>query len=508
MRLSDGKKLRKPDRINIICEDENTDCEISFEESGNNLILYVTAKESQPKFIELFWDFKTDSEVKILGDTFERSYTDLHFDGLSESRPLPWYFMAVEGKTKTCFGVKTGCNSFVGFVYSGDGVKCCVDVRNGQNGVILNGRKLNACEFVLREYSDETEFEALQAFCKLLCDKPLSPKEPVYGGNNWYYAYGISSREEILSDAKLQAELAKGLPVKPYMVLDDGWQVNSCAGPWEPNARYGNMKSLVDEFTEMGVKAGIWVRFLHDQSFSLPQSYHFDNNRNKYLDPSKPEVLEHIRNTIRKIKSWGFTLIKHDFSTFDIFGNWGFEFKISPTYSKTVSFTFANREKTTAEIILDFYRTIKDEAGEDVIIIGCNTVSHLTAGLAELNRIGDDTSGVEWDRTRNYGVNTLAFRLCQHKAFYDADADCVGILGKNIPWKLNSQWLDLLAKSGTPLFVSCAYESATDEIKKDLRTAYEKACKQNESIIPVDFLWNRTPNIWKFNDEIIEYCWR
>ena len=38
------------------------------------------------------------------------------------------------------------------------------------------------------------------------------------------------------------------------------------------------------------------------------------------------------------------------------------------------------------------------------------------------NRTGDDTSGRIWERTRRMGVNTLAFRLPQHNAFYHIDA--------------------------------------------------------------------------------------
>ena len=53
------------------------------------------------------------------------------------------------------------------------------------------------------------------------------------------------------------------------------------------------------------------------------------------------------------------------------------------------------------------------------------------------------------------GVNTLAFRGAQHGAFYVADADCVGVTNA-VPWALNRQWLDLLARSGTMLFVSLA----------------------------------------------------
>ncbi len=94
-------------------------------------------------------------------------------------------------------------------------------------------------------------------------------------------------------------------------------------------------------------------------------------------------------------------------------------------------------------MIDDLYRTIRQAAG-DSLVIGCNTVSHLSAGHFEICRVGDDTSGTEWPRTRKMGVNTLAFRGPQHGAFYVADADCVGVTNA-VPWSLTRQWLDLLA---------------------------------------------------------------
>ena len=72
---------------------------------------------------------------------------------------------------------------------------------------------------------------------------------------------------------------------------------------------------------------------------------------------------------------------------------------------------FNDRSKTNAQIILDLYLAIRNE-GRNMYLIGCNTVSHLSAGIFELNRIGDDTSGKEWERTRKMGVNTLASAWC------------------------------------------------------------------------------------------------
>jgi len=53
------------------------------------------------------------------------------------------------------------------------------------------------------------------------------------------------------------------------------------------------------------------------------------------------------------------------------------------------------------------------------------------------------------------GVNCLAFRAAQNGAFYQLDADCVGLFNTEaIPWEKNRQFLNLLARSGKSLFES------------------------------------------------------
>ena len=146
-----------------------------------------------------------------------------------------------------------------------------------------------------------------------------------------------------------------------------------------------------------------------------------------------------------------------------------------------------------------------------MVIIGCNTVSHLSAGLVELYRTGDDTSGNVWSRTRAYGVNTLAFRLCQNDAFYKVDADCVGIIKDKIDWKLNRQWLDLLAKSGSPLFVSVQPEALTDKMTDDLKMAFAENSVQTDSAECVVAPYNvpRTQLLTRLQEAGLEgrNCW-
>ncbi|MBO5858360.1 MAG: alpha-galactosidase [Clostridia bacterium] len=488
----------------VICEHNFSDACIETTVNGNTLDLYLTATDDKVKFIEIEWNFESDNDILVLGDAWERSYGELEFLPLAENnRLMPWYFIATNNKECFCFGVKTQPNAFISFTYNTDGIKALIDCRNGDCGVHLNGRKIHLATFIYKKYDSADAFASLCDYCKTICDNPIFPKERVYGGNNWYYAYGNSSFDEIVSDAKFQKELSCSIDNSPFEVIDDCWQINSCEGPWLPNEKFGDMKKLADEIKAMGVRPGIWVRFLHNRDTAITDDMRIlRSGKKQYLDPTHPAVIEYIKADIERIKGWGYELIKHDFTTFDLFGGWGRE--LDPKLTDGGSWSFYDKTKTNAEIVLDLYRLIKETA-DDVYIIGCNTVSHLCAGLVEINRTGNDTSGREWDATRKNGVNTLAFRLAQNEAFYMIDADCVGILGDNIPWEKNKQWLHVLSVSNSPLFVSCT-DKVTAEQKNDLAEAY-RVYQDNHSVRPLDFLEGRTPLLWEIDGETVKYEW-
>ena len=332
-----------------------------------------------------------------------------------------------------------------------------LDLRNGGSGVTLGDRELTAATVIAEQYDGISAYAAQHRLCRRMCESPRLPKQAVYGGNDWYYAYGHNSAEGILRYSELIASLAGDQKNQPWMVVDDGWQPNPTGGPWrEGNSRFPDMAKLDANMRSTGLKPGIWIRPLFIME-SVPKSW---------LDPV-PEVAAAIEADIQQMKSWGYGLIKHDFSTFDLLGRWGFA--MGPQLTDD-GWSFADRSKTTAEIIRAFYEGLRKAAG-DTVLLGCNTVGHLAAGLFELQRIGDDTSGRDWNRTRKMGVNTLAFRAAQHDAFFAVDADCVG-LTHDVPWALNRQWLDLVARSGTPLFGSAAPDAVGPEQRAALKSAF------------------------------------
>lgn len=476
----------------------------------------VTAKGTRVRHILLQWKEEPGNSVRILGDCWERAYGDLAWRSMEPHRELPWYFMVSDGKRLDGYGVMTGANAFCSWYLDGSYISLLLDVRCGNLGVNLENRELVAAVVVSYEGNgDKSLFEAASDFCRLMCPKPRLPKEPVYGGNNWYYAYGNCSQESYLEDCRILAALSEGLRVRPYMVLDDGWQIShrcveDCGqDAWLPHPeKFPDMHQMIQKAQKLGVRAGIWYRPLIatkavcDDWMLARKAQEAEGTRSYKLDPSRPEVLYKIRQEIGQFKEWGFELLKHDFTTYDCLERWGVT---RHSMAPEKEWSFFDRTKTTAEILKQLYQVIRESAG-DMLILGCNTVSHLSAGVFELNRTGDDISGNQWERTRKMGINTLAFRMPQHGTFYEADADCVGITGK-IPWSLNGQWLDLLANSGTPLFISLAPDAASEAVKADIRKAFVKAAQKQEPAQPLDWMDSTQPRIWKCQEGIKNYCW-
>ncbi|MBQ5749049.1 MAG: alpha-galactosidase [Oscillospiraceae bacterium] len=494
--------LRAPDFVTLISENPNTDACVHFE-TGDCLRILLTAKEERVKFIRLRWHLPMPPDALLLGDAWERGYGDLCWRGYDPDRPMPWYFLLTDRKgAVSAAGVKVRPRALCCWNADEDGVTLLLDVRNGGSGVMLGGRTLEAAQVVSKDYCGVSEFDAACDFCSVMSPEPILPKHPVYGGNNWYYAYGRSSHEEIVTDASYMAELSEGLQNRPYMVIDDGWSVNHTQGPWDRGGEtFPDMARLAKEISALGVHPGIWVRFLCDKSKTIPDAWYLRKEQGQ-LDPSHPEVLCRVAEDTERLVGWGYELIKHDFTSFDIFGRYGFAFS---HITSSDGWSFHDRTKTTAEIILQLYQTILDHAG-DALILGCNCIGHLCAGLAHMNRIGDDTSGREWERTRKMGINTLAFRLCQHKRFFDVDADCVGIT-EQVPWELNRKWLSLLANSGTSLFVSSKKGLLTGSALAELKAAFAVNALQKDTLVPLDWLSTTTPRQYLCNGKLRSYSW-
>lgn len=519
-------KVNRPDFIELTTETKTVtakwenddynldDINVKLNQDNEYLAIFLTAQTSKVKWIKLRWNnLSWDKSVRFLGDAWERGYGDMEWKGMNPNRFMPWYFCAKSEAKSICYGVKVRPSAMCFWQVDSLGMTLFLDVRCGGSGVNLKGRVIKLADVIACEMRDCTSFEAMQEFCGQMCEDPILPKYPVYGSNNWYYAYGKSSESEILADCDYILNLTKDIENKPYMVIDDCWQEHHRlneynGGPWtKGNEKFPDMKALADKLVQKGVRPGIWVRLLLNEDENIKNEWRLSHNN--CIDPTNPEALNYIKEDIKRICNWGYTLIKHDFSTFDLFGKWGFQ--MSPLVTDD-GWHFYDDSLTSAEVVKLLYKAILDASVEasngETLILGCNTIGHLGAGYMHINRTGDDTSGVDWERTRFMGVNTLAFRLPQHGKFYEIDADCVGIDG-GISWSMNKQWADVLAQSGTPLFISVRPNILDETEKQELHEILKVASKQEHHVIPVDWEETTCPEHWQDKDHDIDckYQW-
>jgi alpha-galactosidase len=487
---------------------EDGDLVVSLSPTSGGQRLQLSSPSAAIKRVRLRWRGALDEVRLISGDAWERGYGDLEWRGFVPDRVMPWYVATSDGRTTNAYGVRTGASAFCFWQVDPQGVTLWADVRSGGAGVELGARVLNVCDIVTRTgRAGESSFAALRAFCRQMCGNPRIPSQPVYGSNDWYWAYGRNSEATVLVDTEHIVDLAPPDGNRPFAVIDDGWQpergqAKAGVGTWDRgNEKFPDMPGLAAKITRIGARPGVWIRPLLAHA-AAPDTWRLPRDRS-ILDPTRPEVLQKIGEDIARVRGWGYELIKHDYSTFDVFGRWGSTMGEALTRD---GWTFAaGSSRTTAEVIGDLYRAIREAAGES-LVIGCNTVSHLSAGVFDICRIGDDTSGRDWARTRKMGVNTLAFRGAQHGAFYVGDADCVGVTSA-IPWSLNRQWLDLLAKSGTMLFVSLAPDAIGANERRDLRAALAIAARPQPLAEPLDWQQTAWPSKWRLLGQETTYDW-
>ncbi|MBQ3705577.1 MAG: hypothetical protein II888_03910 [Clostridia bacterium] len=121
-------------------------------------------------------------------------------------------------------------------------------------------------------------------------------------------------------------------------------------------------------------------------------------------------------------------------------------------------------------------------------------------------RLRGQVLGDAWERTLRFGVNTLAFRMPQHRAFFDIDADCIGI-SERIDWKYNRQWGELLARSGTSLFYSLKPDTLPPEQERELDGMLRENAEPHAPAEPLDWMETALPQEWKTDAGEQHFSW-
>ena len=471
---------------------------------GNNSAKVIVYPSGSPvKFLKLRFRGDLSFVDKVYGDTWERSGEKcfLEWRSVMSARMMPW-FCYLKGNHKTmCYGVKTGADCFASWFVDVHGVTLFLNLTNGNGGTDLK-EPLVACEVVeLEGESGEDTYNVAKRFSAMLCDAPVLPKEPIFGVNNWYWAYGKISFESVMRETDYLMEMCGTTAHRPYMIIDDGWQINRTygtgayiGGPWLPNDRFGDMAKVADAIHQKGAKAGLWFRPLLTLG-DLPEEAKLDkfSASGVLLDPSHPYTLERVYNDTATIRGWGFDLIKHDFSTIDFFG-------VNPLSAETCNNGLYkhnkspfDRTKTNATIIKNFYAAIQKGAG-DADVIGCNAIGHLCAGIHSTYRTGNDTSGRSFEWTRRLGVNTV-MRLPLNDTCYRVDPDCAAFTEK-VDASLNLDYLEMCAITGMTSLASVTPGILDKEQMERIKQIFMLADKDEERYGILNYDKTANPNVF------------
>ena len=485
-------------------------------DDGDGSVVKVQAPSAALRTIRMKWTADVPAGARLYTEKTRGEWA-----ALDEWADSLWFFLLDRGDRTEGWGVRTQPNAFVSWRVSPGAVEAVFDVRAGGRGVKLGPRVLDAAVLLRREgIPGESAFAAGRAFCRMMCPTPRLPKEPVYGYNDWYCAYGANTATNFLADAAYVTEMAKGLRTRPYVVMDDGWQPNSPpeikrktgifdsgCGPWEKagDAFGMDMKTFAGKIAALGAKPGLWYRPMRTWE-EVPDEQRLENDK-RFFDPTVPAVKERIAADVARFRDWGFRLVKADYITYDFCGQYMHNVK-DVSHIVPDSVRWRDESRTTAEVMRDVYQTIHEAAGDAMVVIGCNAVNHFAAGLFEIQRTGRDTSGWSWQKTAECGVNALGMRNMMNGTFYAADPDCVGLAQEGaVPWEKNREWLELVARSKSPLFISWRRSLATPDVRAAFRAAFDTLCRPGRVGEPLDWQTEALPRRWRFDDGERTYDW-
>ncbi len=485
--------LRKPDNVIGATEassfrfEENpfADCPVKYDyvvgEKSAKVIVYPSG--SPVKYLKLRFRGDFSFIEKVFGDAWGRSscWEPLEWTSVRCDRSLPWFTYVIGDDRMKCYGVKTSPDAFVMWQVDNFGITLFLNLTCAQRGTDLK-EPLLACEVVeLESGVGEDPYKVAKKFAKLMCQNGVQPKTPVFGVNNWYWAYGNINYDIVSDECDYLKEMTAGCKNEPYLVIDSGWTVNRLlddgkylGGPWtHDKTRFpGGMVEIADTIHSKGAKAGLWYRPMITTDELPDEAVIYKNGSGNVMDPSHPLVLERLeRDAALMTKTYGFNLLKHDFSREDTTGGPGGEY---PAEIVKLKIKYFDNTKTTATITKNLYKAIQKGAG-DAEVIGCDVFGHLSAGIHSMQRIGGDTSGNCWEWTRADGINSM-MRLPTNDIFYNADPDCPAFT-KTVDYDLNMDFLEVCALTGMTALASVTPHTLSDAQMKRINEIYRLADK-------------------------------
>ena len=344
----------------------------------------------------------------------------------------------------------------------------------------------------------------------------LPPQPTVYC--TWYHA-GASNERDILKNAEFAKEhLAPfGFSV---IQIDDKWQAGEkLEGPLKNFTTHrsdgpypSGMRPTAEKLKTLDLTPGIWFMPFagtwNDPFFADKQDLFARKDGKPYVvrwggtcfDMTNPKTREYVHSLVRRIaRDWGYRYFKLDglwtgMATGMCYVNTGFK---EDDLGSTV---LHDPRKTHVEAYRDGLRLVREAAGDDVFLLGCNVAQNMRTlggsfGLLDAMRIGPD-NGRRWSQMCRGPFSGSNLYFLHGRVWYN-DPDPIYVRG-SVPMEHARALTSWVALTGQLNASSLDYATLSPE-RLDLLRRSMPAHKLRPR--PVDLFEERIPRIWLLTDE-------
>ena len=269
----------------------------------------------------------------ILGDAWERGYGDLEWRGFVPDRVMPWYVATCDGDADARLRRphrRGGVLLLAG--RSGRHQPLGRRAERRRRRATRRARRSTCATWSCRAgRAGESAFAALHAFCQQMCASSAAARAAgvrqqrlVLGLRQEQRGEPCSPTRGTSSSSRPPARTARS-PSSTTAGSRGAARTSAGAGTWDRgNEKFPDMPALASRGRSAPARGRASGSDRCRRPPDAPDAWRLPRDRD-VLDPTVPEVREKIADDIARLRQWGFELIKHDYSTFDIFGRWGFQ---------------------------------------------------------------------------------------------------------------------------------------------------------------------------------------